>query len=97
MNLKLTKLFVKLLKETTEKIESGNCEIDEEEALNIMSILSHEPLNKEQACLYLNLSRSRFDDLIREGSLPRGRKKKGSKQLIWYKDELQQCLKPLTN
>lgn len=88
MNNFLKKAVVKLLKETADKIDSGNCELNEEQAMDIMSVLGHEVLSKDEACSCLNLSRSRFDDLIREGVIPKGRKRRGFKELIWYKDEL---------
>ena len=89
----LKKLVAKLLRETADKIDGGTCEMTEGEAMQIMSVLSHQSLSKEQACSYLNLSRSRFDDLVREGSLPRGRKRRGFKELVWYQDELDRSLK----
>jgi predicted DNA-binding transcriptional regulator AlpA len=81
-------LVVKYLREAAEKISSGNCEITEAEAMDILRIISHEALSKEQACSFLNLSRSRFDDLVRENKIPKGRKRRGYKELCWYRDEL---------
>ena len=92
MNNFLKRAVTKLLRETADKIDSGNCELNEEQAMDIMSVLSHEVLSKEQACNYLNLSRSRFDDLVRTGKIPKGRKRRGFKELIWFKDELRQCI-----
>ena len=88
----LRKLITKLLRETADKIESGNCELSDSEAMDIMSVLSHQVMSKEDACLYLNVSRSKFDNLVREGKLPRGRKKRGFKELVFYKDEIDDCL-----
>lgn len=93
MNILIKKSIVKLLRETAEKIDAGTCEMTEEEAMDIMSVLSHTALSKEQACNYLNLSRSRFDDLVREGKLPKGRKRRGFKELCFYKDELDERVK----
>lgn len=84
----LKRVVTKLLRETADKIDSGNCELNEEQAMDIMSVLGHEVLSKDEACSYLNLSRSRFDDLVREGKIPKGKKRRGFKELIWYKDEL---------
>ena len=84
----LNKLIVKLLRETAEKIDAGTCELSESEAMDIMSVLSHKVMSKEDACIYLNISRSRFDDLVREGKLPKGRKRRGFKELVFYQDEL---------
>lgn len=82
----LTNMLTRLLRNTADKIEAGNCEMTEEEAMEIMAVLSHEAMSKDQACTYLNLSRSRFDDLVREGKIPKGKKKRGFKELFWYKD-----------
>lgn len=89
----LKKLLAKLLRETADKIDSGNCELSETEAMDIMKVVAHESISKEQACRYLNISSSRFGDLIREKKLPKGRKVTGFKELRWYKDELDSCLK----
>ena len=88
----LKKLVIKLLRETADKIDSGNCELSESEAMDIMSVLSHQVMSKEDACIYLNLSRSRFDDLVREKKLPKGRKRRGFKELVFYKDELDRAV-----
>ena len=84
----LKKLLTKLLRDTANKIDAGTCELSEEEAAQMLEVLSHIALSKEQACIYLNISRSRFDDLVRQGKLPKGKKRVGFKELFWYKDEL---------
>lgn len=84
----LKKLLTKLLRDTANKIDAGTCELSEEEATQMLEVLSHTALSKEQACIYLNMSRSRFDDLVRQGKLPKGKKRVGFKELFWYKDEL---------
>ena len=89
----LNKLIVKLLRETASKIEAGNCELSDSEAMDIMSVLSHEAMSKEQACSYLNMSRSKFDVLVSEGKLPKGRKSRGFKELVFYKDEIDMYIK----
>ena len=71
----LKKIITRLLRETADKIDSGNCELSESEAMDIMSVLSHQVMSKEDACIYMNMSRSKFDDLVREGKLPKGRKR----------------------
>lgn len=88
----LNKLIVKYLREVADKIDAGTCELSDTEAMDIMRVLSHQSMSKEDACIYLNLSRSRFDDLVREGKLPRGRKRRGFKELTWWKDELDNAI-----
>lgn len=87
------KLVVKYLKEVAEKIDSGTSEITESQAIDVLRVIAHEAMSKEQACVYLNLSRSRFDDLVRERKLPKGRKRVGFKELVFYKDELDAAVK----
>jgi predicted DNA-binding transcriptional regulator AlpA len=47
------------------------------------------------ACKHLNLSRSRFDDLVRNKVIPKGRKRVGFKELVWYEDELDKSVREL--
>lgn len=91
----LKKLIIKYLRDTADKIDAGTCELSEEEAMDIMSVLGHKVLSKETACSYLNLSRSRFDDLVREGRIPKGRKRRGFKELVWFEDELNPKIKKI--
>ena len=88
----VTKLIIKLLREAADKIEAGTCELSEEEQTDLLSVIAHRSLSKEEACQFVNLSRSQFDNLVRQGQLPRGRKQRGRKELIWYEDELRACL-----
>ena len=92
----LKRMIAKLLREIADKIDAGTCELSEQEALEIMGAVAHRVLSKDQACQFLNLHRSRFDDLVRQGCIPRGRKRKGFKELIWYEDELRHYVMSLT-
>jgi hypothetical protein len=91
----LNKLLVKVLRDTANKIEADNCDISESEAMEIINALTHEALSKESACEYLNVSRATFDLHVSLGNIPRGKKRKGFKELVWYKDELQKCINRL--
>lgn len=90
--LELNKLLVKVLRDTANKIEANNCDISESEAMEIINTLTHEAVSKESACEYLNVSRATFDLHVSLGNIPKGRKRKGFKELVWYKDELQKCI-----
>ena len=87
----LKELVVKYMRDVADKIEVGTSEISESQAMDILRIVAHETMSKEQACIYLNLSRSRFDDLVREKKIPEGKKRMGFKEKVWYKDELDTC------
>lgn len=93
MNNFLRKYAVKILREAADKIDAGTCELYEDQVMDIASAIGHQVLSKDEACSYLNLSRSRFDDLVREGKIPRGRKRRGFKELCFYKDELTEVIR----
>lgn len=80
----IRKLLVKIIKD----IDAGNSNINEDEALEIMEALKtftdkEKRLSKYASCEYLNISRATFDNYIREGKLPKGRKDIGFKELSW--------------
>ena len=93
MHEKIKKCISKLLRDTADKIENGTCELSLDEASDIVNILAHEPLSKESACHYLNVSRATFDNLVASGKIPKGKKRRGFKELVWYKDELSNVIK----
>lgn len=93
----LKKTFIKLLEKTLDDYKADNTYLSETEMVDIMSMLCHQALSKESACKYLNISRSRFDDLVREGKLPRGIKRTGFKELVFYKDELDKAIRKIKN
>jgi hypothetical protein len=43
-------------------------------------------MSKSDAYKYMELSRTAFDYKISKGELPRGQKRKGFNELVWYKD-----------
>jgi predicted DNA-binding transcriptional regulator AlpA len=95
MKLSLIKLVAKLLRKKADDLDAGNSELSESEAMDILGVLCHRAMSKAQACDYLNISPSYFGDLIRAKQMPRGRKVVGYKELRWYKDELDECVKKL--
>ena len=88
----------KLLLDIVDDIDAGNSNIDEKEALQIAKSLrsitrKDIPMSKYQAYTYLNISRATFDNLVREGKIPRGKKIPGFKELAWYKKDIHKLLK----
>ena len=79
----------KLLREIADKLDNNNSEIEEEQALEIMKLVAHYPISKERAAIELHIHPSRFDTLVREGKIPKGRKIIGFKEKRWYLDEIQ--------
>lgn len=91
----ILKHFTELLRSTADKIDAGNCEINEEQAVKIMKLIAHQPLSKEEAAIHLNMSTKKFDLLVKEGYFPKGRKRIGWKELAWYEDEIDKAFKRL--
>lgn len=92
MEEKLRKRLTSLLREVANRIDAGNCDLTETESLYIMEVMTRTSMSKESACSYLNISRSRFDDLVRQHKLPKGVKQRGFKELIWYRSDLDKYL-----
>lgn len=84
----LKKLVIEQMEMSLNKIKQNTCEIDKETAMQILSIVAHEPLSKAQSFQELHMSRSKFDSLVNKGVLPPGRKRIGFNELAWYRDEL---------
>lgn len=87
-----------LLLKIVDNIDAGNSNLSEDEALQAMSYLKEltnkeKRLSKYQACQYLNVSRATFDNYVREGKLPRGKKEAGFKELSYSKKELDDFIK----
>ena len=73
------------------RIKAGKCEMSQEQAERLMEEIEKAvdvPISKEQACSMLGISRSTFDARIAAGQLPKGRHRRGFKELIWFKNEL---------
>jgi predicted DNA-binding transcriptional regulator AlpA len=96
MNLKL-KIIRDLFVGIVNRIDNGDCNIEENESDEIISILKKytekdERLSKYQACEYLHMSRATFDNYISKGKIPKGTHKQGFKELSWSAKDLM-CFK----
>ena len=87
-------MLVKLI----DDLDAGNTNIEEDEAMEVAEFLHKisdrtERLSKYKACEYLNVSRATFDNYVRAGKLPRGKKDAGYKELSWSKKDLDKFIK----
>jgi len=94
----MVSVFQKLLRKIDRDIDAGNSNLTEEEELELVEILKvytrrDKPMSKYQAYTYLNISRATFDNLVKEGKLPKGVKVEGFKELFWYRRDLDAYLK----
>lgn len=90
-----------LLQGIIDDIDAGNTNINEEEAIEVAKVISElrkdNGISKYAACEYLNISRATFDRYIAEGKLPKGEHEIGFKELRWYKKDLDECIKKMSN
>ena len=80
-----------LLQQIINDIDSGNTNISENEqleAIEFIQKLNSKELSKVEAANYIGVSRATFDNYIRDGKLPRGKKRIGFKELSWNKQDL---------
>lgn len=89
----MLKVVRNLLLKIVDNIDAGNSNITENEAMELAKVLQSYTdktikMSKYQACQYLNVSRATFDNYVREGNLPRGKKEAGFKELFWQAKDL---------
>ena len=98
----MIKIIRKLLLDVVDDIDAGNSNLTEEEALKAIETLKaftnkDKRLSKYAACKYLNVSRATFDNYVREGSIPRGKKEAGFKELFYTKKDLDDFIRKAKN
>lgn len=98
----MLKIIKGLLEKIINDIDAGNSNITEDEALEMIKVIKSytdktQRLSKYQACQHLNISRATFDNLVREGKLPRGQKVTGFKELFWIEKDLDNFIKSSKN
>lgn len=94
----MLKIIRGLLLQIIDNIDAGNSNLSEDEAIQTIKYLKEltdkeKRLSKYQACQYLNISRATFDNYIKEGKLPKGKKQLGFKELSWAKKVLDEFIK----
>jgi predicted DNA-binding transcriptional regulator AlpA len=92
MNKTLEAIDVILL-ELHQRIQDGRCLTSEAQSKMMLKFLHEiankdEPISKAEACGYVHVSRATFDRLVKEGRLPKGKKRKGWTELVWYEKDL---------
>lgn len=94
----MLKQIKEILNQIIDNIDAGNSNIDENDEQHIIDCLrkythKDEGMSKYSACQYLNVSRAKFDNMVREGELPEGKKIIGFKEKRWYKKDLDKSLR----
>lgn len=93
----MLKVLRELLVGIIDDIDTGNTNIEEEDEVKIIESLRQytrkdKPMSKYQAYTYLNMSRATFDNLVKDGKLPKCTKVAGFKELFWYKKDLDKAI-----
>lgn len=94
----MIKILRNLLVKVIEEIDAGNTNITEEDCVKTINFLNETlrkdlPMSKYQAYTYLNVSRATFDNMVRDGKLPKGTKVPGFKELMYYKKDLDKIIR----
>ncbi len=94
----MLQVIKKLLLKIVDDIDAGNSEMSEKELYEVTDLLKRynfrdKYISKYQAYTYLNIRRAKFDNLVREGVLPRGKKIEGFKELQWSLKEIKEYSK----
>lgn len=81
------------LEQMLDNVDCNNSNADDEQMDIILDMVNkvtntQNKLSKYQACKYLNISRATFDNWVRDGKVPKGRKEQGFKELFWIKSDL---------
>ena len=89
----MLQVIKKQLLRILDDIDTGNTNMTEEEMIETAKFLkkfnSREKfISKYQAFKYLNMSRAKFDNLVKDGLLPKGKKIEGFKELQWSLKEI---------
>lgn len=92
--MKKMEILKSVLQNTIDNIDAGNSNASDEVLDGIIDVINKATnvetrLSKYQACKYLNVSRATFDNYVRDGKLPKGKKQQGFKELSWDLGTLQ--------
>lgn len=84
-----------LLQQIINDIDSRNSNINEEEEIQIIKLIqtiNQKELSKIESANYIGVSRATFDNYIKRGWIPEGKKRQGFKELSWNKSDLDKFL-----
>lgn len=94
----LLSIIAEQLRKIADNIDSGNSYLSEEESQQVLEQITKFSqreirMSKYQSARYLNVSERTFDNYIKQGLIPKGKKTEGFKELSWTKKELDEVIK----
>lgn len=83
----------KVLRNAADALDTGNSNYTQDELNQILDTVNkatntQNKLSKYQAAAFLHKSTSTFDNWVRDGKIPEGRKEAGFKEKFWLKSDL---------
>lgn len=85
-----------VLNQLMKDLDSDSCNMTEAEMTEVLdairSVSDKSRLSKYAACQYLNISRPKFDMLVKENIIPKGKKIVGFKEKVWFKTDLDKII-----
>lgn len=91
----MIQILKNLLKQWIDDIDSGNTNIDESQQKEIIELLQRynsKELSKLESADYIGVSRATFDNYVKNGWIPKGKKRRGFNELSWNKFNLDKFL-----
>lgn len=88
----MNKVVIALLEKLLGDLKADNTNLSEDEMLKVarcineINTIQKTEFSKKEAYDYLHMSRASFDNKVREGKIPKGKKFPG--KLVWYKKDL---------
>lgn len=85
-----------ILQQLINDIDAGNSNINEnqqQEVLNILETITKKELTKSEAADYIGRCPATFDNYVKKGLIPKGRKRQGLSNYFWNKKDLDDYVK----
>lgn len=89
------KTLIESLEQILNNMKSGNSNISEEgqlELIDTIQKITSPDLSKVESYNYIGVCRATFDNYIKKGLIPEGRKRQGFNELSWKKSDLDKFL-----
>lgn len=83
------------LKQLLNDIDSGNSNIsesDQQKIIDLFQEINKEELTKTEACDYIGVCKSTFNNYIKKGLIPEGKERQGTSNKFWNKSDLNKYL-----
>ncbi len=98
----MLELVRKALQNIIDDIDAGNTHISEDECIELLEHINlvanvQNKLSVYQACKFLGISRATFDNYVKSGKIPPGRKQQGFKEKFYLKEDLIKIKESLDN